>query len=263
MYLSSYQLLSRTLKLRAITCTSIYVIPVSLKIFVTCKLSLKSECFILDFHSDCLDALADILYTGKTSKRGPQLMQDLDAFLATNVQLSLEGLKQEKVDKPDASAKNKLNDSDFEDRFVEDFQQGDFHDDKTENFSNEFTTADQEQVSFDIDFEEDKPLKKVKKNTKNVGQKLLEKVLILDNGEFVNNKSFHCDFCPKYFPTKSLLITHTRRHTGEKPFPCRFCPKKFSQKGNRQSHEKKCNSKVWTPDKNHSAIFIFGECSYF
>ena len=208
----------------------------------------------MDFHSDFLDALADILYTGKTSKCGPQLMQDLDAFLASNVQLSLEGMKQEKVDKPDASAKIKLNDSDFEDTFGEDFAQGEFHEDKTENFSKEFTAVAQEQVSFDIDFEEDKPLKVKKK--KNVGQKLLEKVVILDNGEFVNNKSFHCDFCPKYFPTKSLLITHTRRHTGEKPFPCRFCPKKFSQKGNRQSHEKKCKSKVWTIAQKNYVVFL-------
>ena len=65
-----------------------------------------------------------------------------------------------------------------------------------------------------------------------------------------------CDQCEKLFNDMFALRRHQNVHTGEKPFPCRFCPMKFSQKGNRQSHEKKCKSKVWTPDKNNSAMFL-------
>lgn len=153
-------------------------------------------------------------------------------------------MKQEIIDRPDLSVEVKLNEYDVEESFTDDFSQEDFpYYEQTESFSNENTKADQEQVHFDENFEEDKPLKKAKRK-KNLGQKSHEKVVLLDDSQAGNYKSFQCDFCPKLFPTKSLLTTHTRRHTGERPFSCKFCPKKFSQKGNRKSHEKKCKSKI-------------------
>ena len=211
---------------------------------------------LLDFiPRDSLEALADILYTGKTS-HGPQVKEDLGDFLAEDVQLALQEVKQEIIDRPDLSVEVKLNEYEVEESFVDDFSQEDFpYYDQTESFSNEHTKADQEQVHFDEDFEEDKPLKKAKKK-KNLGQKSLEKVAFLDDSQAGNYKSFQCDFCPKLFPTKSLLTTHTRRHTGERPFSCKFCPKKFSQKGNRKSHEKKCKSKVWTTAQKNYVVFL-------
>ena len=117
---------------------------------------------------DSLEALADILYTGKTS-HGPQVKKDLDDFLATGVQLFLQEVKQEIIDRPDLSVKVKLNEYEEEESFMDDFSQEDFpYYDQTESFSNEHTEADQEQVHFDEDFEDVKPLKKAVKHDKKV-----------------------------------------------------------------------------------------------
>ena len=67
---------------------------------------------------DSLEALADILYTGKTS-HGPQVKKDLDDFLAKGVQLALQEVKQEIIDRPDLSVKVKLNEYDSEEGFLQ------------------------------------------------------------------------------------------------------------------------------------------------
>jgi len=119
----------------------------------------------------CVHALsAENNINGKTS-HGPQVKKDLDDFLAKGVQLALQEVKQEIIDRPDLSVEVKLNEYDVEESFTDDFSQEDFpYYEQTESFSNENTKADQEQVHFDENFEEDKPLKKAKRK-KNLGQK--------------------------------------------------------------------------------------------
>ncbi|XP_077112655.1 uncharacterized protein LOC143767964 isoform X2 [Ranitomeya variabilis] len=49
-------------------------------------------------------------------------------------------------------------------------------------------------------------------------------------------KSFSCSKCGKYFPWKSVFVSHQRTHTGEKPFSCSECGRSFTQKCNLVMH---------------------------
>jgi uncharacterized Zn-finger protein len=49
-------------------------------------------------------------------------------------------------------------------------------------------------------------------------------------------KSYHCQYCGKFWRTPSLLQRHILTHTGERPYSCKDCGQTFKQKAHLDSH---------------------------
>ncbi|GBP65322.1 Zinc finger protein 91 [Eumeta japonica] len=53
-----------------------------------------------------------------------------------------------------------------------------------------------------------------------------------------------CDICGRAFPSKTILTSHIRTHTGERPYKCELCPSTFTQSGALYTHRKLVHEKV-------------------
>uniref|UniRef100_A0A183EAQ6 C2H2-type domain-containing protein n=1 Tax=Gongylonema pulchrum TaxID=637853 RepID=A0A183EAQ6_9BILA len=60
-------------------------------------------------------------------------------------------------------------------------------------------------------------------------QVFASQIALQGHSQVHSSRTYHCDFCPLSFASRSRFETHRKKHFTEKNFKCQICDAKFSR----------------------------------